>query len=96
MRSKIIYEWCLEIIENENIVDNQFEDKLIDISKEDLLGNDLVLCRAEGNEKDGIIGSLWAYVKDRRLPDYFTGAGGDSTNYQVPLRFHKELEKYFS
>lgn len=33
MRNQVKYEWCLEVLEDGDIVDNHFEDKLCDINK---------------------------------------------------------------
>ena len=96
MRNKITYEWTLEIIEDGEIIDSQFQDILSDIPKEDLPGNDLGLVTNEGNEIDGVTGRLWAYVKDGKLPECFTNADGQPVEYKVPQRFHIELSKYIN
>lgn len=95
MRTKVIYEWCCETLDNGDIVDNHFEDKLQDIGKDELPNNDLVLCRAEGNEVDGVTDTLWAYVKNWQLPEYFTDSMQQPVNVKVPAKYHKELLSYF-
>lgn len=94
MRNQVKYEWCLEVLEDGDIVDNHFEDKLCDINKDELPNNDLVLCRVEGNEDQGAIDTLWAYVKDGKLPEYFSNAYLQPVGYKVPIKYHTELNKY--
>lgn len=96
MRLKITYEWCCETLEDGDIIDNHFEDDLQRIPKDELPGNDLVLCRVEGNEDEGVTATLWAYVKDSKLPEYFTDSLGLPTGYKVPVKYHNELAKYFN
>lgn len=88
------YEWTLEEMKDGEIVDSQFQDILNDIPKEYLSGNDLGLVRYEGNERDGVTHQLWAYMKDGRLPEYFTNSMGESVDYKVPIKYHNELKKY--
>jgi hypothetical protein len=95
MRLKTIYEWCCEVLDDGDIIDNHFEDSLQLISKDELPGNDLVLCRVEGNEHEGVTDTLWAYVKDGKLPEYFSNANMCVTGYKVPVKFHNELKKYY-
>lgn len=95
MRNKIIYEWTLETIQDGEIIDSEFSDVLC-FNKADLPGNDLGIVLNEGNEDNGLNNRLWAYVKDGKLPEYFTNAMGENTGYKVPQKFHIELQKYFS
>lgn len=97
MRNKITYEWTLEIIEDGEIIDSQFQDILSDIPKEDLSRNDLGLVRYEGNEIEGTTNQLWAYVKNGKLPVYFSNEmGSELPAYKVPVKYHNELVKYLS
>jgi len=93
MRNEVKYEWTLEIIDDGDIVDSDFSE-VLNFNKAELPGNDLGLIRYEGNEIDGQTDSVWAYVKDGELPEYFSDAMGEKTGYKVPARFHKELSKY--
>jgi predicted membrane-bound dolichyl-phosphate-mannose-protein mannosyltransferase len=96
MRTKVTYEWTLEIIQEGDIVDSNFFDAVSDFDKADLAGNDLGLVRYEGNENEGTTNQLWAYVKDGKLPEYFSNANMCVTGYKVPVKYHTELSKYLS
>ncbi len=93
MQTKVNYEWTLETLEDGDIVDSDFSEKLT-FDKEDLAGNDLGLVRSEGNERDGVTDQVWAYVKDGKLPEYFSDSMGNELNIKVPVRFHNELKNY--
>lgn len=93
MRNEIKYEWTLEILEDGDIVDSDFSE-VLNFNKSELPDNDLGLIRYEGNEIDGQTDSVWAYVKNGKLPEYFSNAMGEKTSYKVPARFHKELSQY--
>jgi hypothetical protein len=93
MRTKVEYEWTLEELEDGDIIDNNYSDKLY-YSKEDLPGRNLGLVRNEGNENAGLTDRYWAYVKDGKLPDYFTDGCDETVNIKVPAKFHKELASY--
>lgn len=86
MRNKIIYEWCIETLdENEDVIDNSFWDEL---PKEPLEENQqLCLVRNEGNEADGLTDRLWAYVENGKLPEYFTDANGCVVSIKVPQKY---------
>lgn len=93
MQTKVAYEWTLETIEDGDIVDSDFSDNLT-FSKEDLQGKDLGLVRNEGNEIDGVTDRFWAYVKDGKLPEYFSDSLCHEIGIKVPQRFHNELKNY--
>lgn len=93
MKNKIKYEWANEVIEDGEISDSDFTDTLTEINKDDFKNNDIALVRNEGNENEGLTDRLWAYIKNNILPDYFSGANGQ-TQITVPQRFHKELAVY--
>lgn len=93
MAMQVKYEWTMEIIEDDEIVDSDFSDSL-SFDKSRLEGNDLGLVRNEGNENEGVTDRLWAYVKDGKLPQFFSNANGLPTGYKVPVRFHNELANY--
>lgn len=91
MRIKVNYEWCREVMDGEDIVDNHFEDQLVDLIDSEGV---LVLVRNEGNENEGVTDRFWAYVVNGKLPDCFSDAmGNELPGLPVPLRFHKELSK---
>ena len=96
MRNTIKYEWTLEEIDNGDVVDSYFSDTLT--FDKNLLGMNtlLGLVRNEGNENDGVTDRLWAYVKNSKLPEYFSNADGQQVGYKVPVKYHKELAKYFA
>ena len=95
MKKELCYEWSLETLdENHDIMDCNFEDTLT-FDKGSLEGNDLCLLRNIGNEEEGLIDRVYAYVKDGKLPAYFESEmGGEGNSYKIPERFHKELSKY--
>lgn len=94
MKNKIEYEWTLEIIQDGDIIDSDFQDTL-NFDKEDLKGNDLGLVRNEGNEREGLTNRFWAYCKNCSLPDYFSNENGEETKYKVPEKYKKEFKQYF-
>lgn len=87
------YEWTLEEMKDGEIVDSDFSD-ILKFDKSYLAGNDLGLVLSIGNEREGITDRYWAYVKDGKLPEYFTDSMGETVGYKVPIKFHKELNKY--
>lgn len=101
MRNKVEYEWCIEHYtddEFQDITNNDFSDKL-DFSKDNFEPTEgektrLVLVRNEGNEDDGLEDRNWAYVENNKLPKFFADSIGEFTGYEVPQRFHKELNSY--
>lgn len=94
MRNTVKYEWTLETIEDGDIVDSDFSDTL-SFDKGLLHGNDVGLVRNEGNEISGVVSRLWAYVKDGKLPEYFSDANGNETDYKIPVAYKLECGKYF-
>ena len=94
MRNTIKYEWTLEEIDNGDVVDSYFSDTLT--FDKNLLGMNtlLGLVRNEGNENDGVTDRLWAYVKNSKLPEYFSNADGQQVGYKVPVKYHNELKTY--
>ena len=84
MPNKVQYEWTLETLEDEDIIDCDFSDKpFANVGSDQRLG----LVRDEWNDIEGLVFRLWAYVVDGRLPDYFEDATGQVTGYKVPKRF---------
>lgn len=95
MKTEISYEWTLETLEDGDIIDNHFSD-VLSYDKADLEGKDLGLIRNEGNEHEGLTDRYWAYVKDGKLPEFFTDSMGDTVKIKVPVKYHNELKKYFT
>lgn len=94
MRNEVIYEWICEIIEDGDIVDSDFADKLKDLHIPE--GATIGLVRDTGNEDGGLQDRFWAYVKDGKLPDVFEDSMQHQTDYKVPERFKKELDKFLA
>ena len=89
------YEWDVETItldEYEDILDHHHSDRLRDLPA---LERDqrLVLVRDFGNEEEGLIDRLWAYVdpESKMLPKMFANEMGNPTGVKVPQRFHREI-----
>lgn len=88
----IYYEWDIETVDGEDIVDHHHEDKLEDLHFPTLAHDErLVLVRDDGTR-------LWAYVDESKmLPKYFSRPEADGnyheTNVKVPQRFHREIAR---
>ena len=82
-------------MEDGDIVDSDFGD-VLSFDKAQLPGNDLGLVRSTGNEMEGVTSIHWAYVKEGKLPEFFSDELGRETSFRVPARFHLELQKYFA
>ena len=95
MRNRVYYEWTLEEVHTDgDIIDSNFIEKLSDLSRSDLEGKDLGLVHNQGNEANGLEDRCWAYVKDGKLPEFFSDAMGSFVGVKVPQKFHIELEKF--
>jgi len=105
MRNQIIYEWDWELFdtESDDILDHVHFDKMSDYpsnpySHEDGKSARLVLVRDEGNEDDGVVDRMWAYVENGKLPEEFAYAGAGEmrpNGVRVPKKFHKQLERWY-
>lgn len=91
MKNEISYEWTFETIEDGDIADVDFNEKLDDLKTDD--DGQLGLVRRVGNEADGEISRAYAYVKDGVLPETFIDLDGSDTGIKVPKRFIEELKK---
>lgn len=98
MRNTTYYEWDYEVIDSDSgdVLDHWHEDSLSDFGRPLEENERLLLVRNEGNEIEGLTDRLWAYVKDGKLPEYFSNAEGNEVGYKVPKRFHDELAKYLN
>ncbi len=92
MSQKVNYEWTLEAIDEfDDISDSEFSEKLSAFADAELNGKDIGLVRNEGTEADGLTDRYWAYIKDGKLPEFFSDDQGREVNIKVPQRFHEEL-----
>jgi hypothetical protein len=90
----VIYEWDVEQIEDEDIVDHYFCDSL-DEAREVVANGDssmkwavVLVCKVEDNR--GRTHTSWAYLnEDGTLPESFSDAYNRPTR-KVPKKFHDE------
>lgn len=101
MHNTVKYEWDYEEFDPQSgdILDHNHQDHLSQYDSDAGLGPvRLVLIRNTGNDADGLADGLadrlWAYVKDGKLPEFFTNELGNDTGYIVPIKYHVELAKY--
>lgn len=94
MATRVLYEWAVEVNSGGDIIESFFYDNLADIPYSFFRRHDVLLVRNEGNDVYGLEDRYWAYVKDGKLPDFFSDGGGGTTQIRVPKRFHKELDSY--
>lgn len=87
MPNKVFYEWSVETIDEfGDIEDSSFYDTIEEVpTLED--NQRLCLVRNEGNDDEGLTHRLWAYVKDGKLPEYFSDSNECEVGYKVPLKF---------
>lgn len=95
MRNTVSYEWDYERTdEHGDILDHNHADRLSQFAIEDITDS-LVLVRDLGNENEGLQERTFAYVKDNKLPEYFTDGAGNPI-HKVPKRFNEELKTYLN
>lgn len=82
------YEWCVEEMDGEDIVDNHFCDDYAECVEHSEAGDAIALVCSIGNESEGLQDRDWAYVVDGKLPGEFPAMGR-----KVPKRFHAEVAK---
>lgn len=91
MRTKIIYEWDLELSDGNEVLDHSHFDTCPGLPTEKnvslVLIRDVWECDEKTGEPDDLEDRSWAYIKDGKLPKTF------DDGFKVPQRFHKELEK---
>jgi hypothetical protein len=91
---KVAYDWDIEELtldEHAEIVDHWYADSLANYPIRPLTPNeDLTLVRYEYTDIDGEQSRYWAYVRNGKLPEFFSDAY-DVTDIKVPQKFHKEL-----
>jgi hypothetical protein len=105
-RLKTTYEWIVEQIdEHDDIIDTNSHDSYEDAMSERLdvahgaVRMDVGICRDVGNNEQGVVDRVWAYVRGGVLPEYFTdGTEIDGevaeVSIKVPKRFHAEVSAY--
>lgn len=91
------YEWTLEEIDitTGDIIDSDFSNNLNSFS--DYFNNeiyDIGLVLSFGDNISGLQDRCWAYIKDGKLPEYFSYNSNEPTIFKVPQRFHTELKNY--
>jgi hypothetical protein len=93
----IRYEWTVEFLEDDDIVDLYFGDTLKDVLRQ--AGDTpagyikhIGVVRDRYDSAESLVCRSWAYVEDGKLPDRFTDACGREVA-KVPARFHKEADK---
>lgn len=95
MRNKVDYEWDIEEWLGDEILENNFREKLdeytscaFDVSLVDGDALKLVLVRYEYSDDDGLVDQQWAYVESGVLPETFDDGA------KVPKRFHVEYNRW--
>jgi len=91
----IRYEWTVELLEGEDIVDLYFGDTLKEVLRQ--AGDTPVGCtkhigvvRDRYDSGEDLVCRSWAYMEDGKLPERFEDAMCVEVA-KVPARFHKEV-----
>lgn len=90
----IIYEWAIEYLDGDDIVDCVHQDafqQVAELGKRSDQPFSLVLIRDDWHPTEGLQDRSWAYLKDGKLPENFTYVLEAPSNHRVPQRFHKEV-----
>jgi hypothetical protein len=93
----IRYEWTVELLEGDDIVDAFYGDTLSEALRQaghtpaEFTQHSGVV-RDRYDSAESLVCRSWAYVEDGKLPDRFTDACGREVA-KVPARFHKEADK---
>lgn len=92
------YEWDVETEDDNENIDHHFcESAREALQVASQVGGQVVLTWSSGNDMNGVTDRAWAYVKDGRLPEFFSipSANGDYApmGQKVPGRFHDELRR---
>lgn len=91
---KTFYEWTVEEMDGEDVVEASHFDTYKKAMNFFEPGNHIGLVRDEVIEAEGVIDRQWAYIKDGKLPEYFSTAMGKDDGAKVPQRFHKEFNAH--
>ena len=94
MPRQTVYEWAVEYMDGEDIVDAVQQDTFAQVKAlaDKAENTELVLVRNvwDGNDLED---RSWAYIEDGKLPEYFSDPVGNDTSAKVPKRFHAELRR---
>jgi hypothetical protein len=96
----ITYEWIVETLDTEPVDDPD----IIEVDHFDLYKyaaefsaahqpSRVALVREVGNDDEGLIERMWAYVRDGGLPEHFEFATDLVVELRVPKRFHDEIAR---
>jgi len=89
----VYYEWVMETMDGDDIVDVDHADTYADAVRRASNGARIGLVRDHDRHDDGDAERSWAYITDGRLPEWFTDAG-DAPTIKVPKRFHREVTNH--
>jgi hypothetical protein len=84
---RVVYEWDIEEVDGEDILDHNF----LDAPRKPGENERLVLVRDVRSVEGTSIDRMWAYVENMRLPETFSYCAESPTNLLVPARFHRQL-----
>ncbi len=94
---RVSYEWDLETWDELDCLDHHHAEKLRDLPTPSNKFEKLVLVRDVGDQVNGLVDRMWAYVDESgMLPKYFSLPGPSryyETNVKVPQRFHREIAR---
>jgi hypothetical protein len=94
MRIQVSYEWTVNQLDGEDIVDiNGFDTLKEALSYQQRLQapSEIELVRSEGNDACGVTDRLWATLEHGKLPEYLASAYGACV-LRIPKRFHAEAQ----
>lgn len=92
---KVAYEWNIETVDAyDDIVDNDFADKLATLNPEDLDSMHRLCCvRDEYTDTEGVQDRQWCYPTDDGLPEFFQDAY-QQNGAKVPQKIRREFERW--
>ena len=92
----ITYEWIIEEVDEHGDIQNVTPYRRADYMPIQTLrllqSSSVCLVRNELDENENLKLRLWAYVKDRKLPEFFEDDSQKVTDIKVPQKFHDELK----
>lgn len=84
---KVYYEWTIEIIDDDEIVDVDFSDTLnFNLDTNQRIG----LRRYTGNNWQGVCDIEYIYADDNNLPRFF------ESGKKIPYRYHQEYKNWIT
>jgi len=91
----IRYEWTVETLEEDDIVESEFADNYEQALR--IAANPLAdysvrigIVRDRYDCYEDLVCRSWAYIESGKLPEYFVDGRGVETT-KVPRRFHKQV-----